>query len=324
MTQEGSAAESRNIRLVLTYDGTPYHGWQVQPQGPTVQSVLQEALGRVTGEKVSVKGAGRTDAGVHALGQAANFRTRSRLDPGTFVRALNSVLPPTIAILSADEVAADFDAQYSAAGKLYRYRVFNNRIRSPFERRHSWHINRLLNIDAMKSVMPLLIGNIDFSSFRAHGCVASSPVRKMTKCDISIEGDFLLFELEADGFLRHMVRNIVGTLVDVGRGRFSASDFSAILASKDRTAAGVSAPPQLVGVKAPPYLPTTADTASIVGAPVPLGRTRARRGKRWKAALMNRRLWKPTIINNNERLPLTNSDTATKINALIRAEDVGA
>jgi tRNA pseudouridine38-40 synthase len=243
MTQDRAAPEGRNIRLVLAYDGTPYLGWQVQPLGPTVQSVIQEALERITGDRVAVKGSGRTDAGVHALGQVANFHTRSSMSPETFVRALNSVLPPTIVVLHADVVNDEFDAQFSAVGKFYRYRVFNSRIGSPFEIHRSWWIPASLDMESMITVSSLLLGKVDFSSFRAQGCAAASPVRNLTRYDIVSKGAIVSFELEADGFLRHMVRNIVGTLVDVGRGRFSTANFSAILASRNRTLAGVAAPP---------------------------------------------------------------------------------
>lgn len=243
MTQDRAAPESRNIRLVLAYDGTPYHGWQVQPQGPTVQSVLQEALERITGELVPVKGSGRTDAGVHALGQVANFHTRSSMSPEAFVRALNSVLPSTIAALHADEVDHYFDARNSAVGKLYRYRVFNSRSRSPFELYRSWHVNTFIDLESIRAVSHNLIGNIDFSSFRAQGCSARSPVRNLTRCDVVSDSRIISFELEADGFIRHMVRNIVGTLIDVGRGRFPTSDFASIVAARNRALAGVAAPP---------------------------------------------------------------------------------
>jgi tRNA pseudouridine38-40 synthase len=243
MTRDGGGAEYRNIRIVLAYDGTPYLGWQVQPQGATVQSMLQGALNLITGEQVAVKGSGRTDAGVQAMGQVANFLTRSLMPPDAFARALNAVLPPTIAVLDADEVDLRFDARYSALGKCYRYRVFNSRTGSPFEINRSWHVTASLSIESMRAVTCLLIGSIDFSSFRGQGCVAASPVRNVTRCDVVTEGTVVTFELEADGFLRHMVRNIVGTLVEIGRGRFSTADFRAIIAARDRTKAGVTAPP---------------------------------------------------------------------------------
>lgn len=243
MTRETPDPGSRNIRIVLAYDGTPYLGWQMQPQGPTLQSVLQDSLKVITGERIIVKGSGRTDAGVHALGQVANFHTMSPMNPQAFARALNSVLPDTVAVLGADEVPPSFDAQFSAVKKLYRYRVFNSSTRSPFELLRSWHINTALDIESMSSASSILLGYKDFSSFRAAGCVARIPVRTLMKCDVVREGDFISFELEADGFLRHMVRNIVGTIVDVGKKRFSTADFSTILAARDRRRAGIAAPP---------------------------------------------------------------------------------
>lgn len=243
MTRETPARRSRNIRIVLAYDGTPFLGWQIQPQGPTVQSVLQDALKVITGEQVLVKGSGRTDAGVHAIGQVANFHTLSTITPQGFIQALNSVLPRTIAVTGADEADATFDAQFSAVGKLYRYRVLNSRDRSPFERGRSWHVNTKLDVESMSTISHILLGKNDFTSFRAAGCVARSPVRTMSRCEITSDGDIISFELEADGFLRHMVRNIVGTLVDVGRHRFSTGDFAGILEARDRTRAGRAAPP---------------------------------------------------------------------------------
>lgn len=233
----------RNIRLVLAYDGTPFLGWQVQPQGPTVQSVLQEALARITGHQTTVKGSGRTDAGVHALGQVANFHTTSRMAPPAFVAALNSMLPPEIAALAADEVDSSFDAQFSSVEKTYRYRIFNSSTKSPFEHGISWRIPREINVESMRDSATQLIGERDFSSFRAVGCVASSPIRMMRSIIISRDGAIITIELTADGFLRHMVRNIVGTLVGVGRGRFSTDDFAAIVQARDRTRAGIAAPP---------------------------------------------------------------------------------
>jgi tRNA pseudouridine38-40 synthase len=243
MTRETPGPRSRNIRIVLAYDGTPYLGWQLQPQGPTLQSVLQDSLRLITGEQVTVKGSGRTDAGVHALGQVANFHTLSTMTPQAFLRALNSVLPPTIAVTGADEVDAAFDAQFSAVSKLYRYRVFNSCARSPFELLRAWHVNTRLDIDLISYCASIILGTHDFSSFRAAGCVARLPVRTVSRCEVTRDGDIIGFELEANGFLRHMVRNIVGTLVDVGRHRFSTDDFAAILAARDRTRAGIAAPP---------------------------------------------------------------------------------
>lgn len=243
MPREAPVPQSRNIRIVLAYDGTPYLGWQVQPQGPTLQSVLQDCLKLITGEQVRVKGSGRTDAGVHALGQVANFHTASTMNPQAFAQALNSLLPPVITVIEAHEVDNRFDAQFSAVNKLYRYRVFNSPCRSPFECFRSWHVTTLLDVDLMSSASHILLGTNDYSSFRAAGCAARSPVRSMSRCAIRHVDNVISFEFEADGFLRHMVRNLVGTLVDVGRHRFSTDDFAAILAARDRTRAGRTAPP---------------------------------------------------------------------------------
>lgn len=243
MTAARPAPSGRNIRIVLAYDGTPYHGWQIQPQGPTLQSVLQDSLRIITGKQVTVKGSGRTDAGVHALGQVANFHTLSTISPQGFAQALNSILPRTVAVIGADEVDSTFDAQFSATNKCYRYRVFNSKNRSPFEFLKAWHINRPLDVESMLSLSHIILGKKDFSSFRASGCVARNPVRTISRCAIVRVGDILSFELEADGFLRHMVRNIVGTMIDVGLHRFSTNDFAEIVESKDRTRAGRAAPP---------------------------------------------------------------------------------
>jgi tRNA pseudouridine38-40 synthase len=255
VTTDAAADRIRNIRIVLAYDGTPYLGWQVQPQGPTVQSVLQDALHRLTGERAFVKGSGRTDAGVHALGQVANFRTAVRMTPESFAPALNSVLPPAISVLASDEVGADFDAQFSTVGKLYRYRVFHSRSRSPFEHRRSWQIPHRLDIESMSCSASMLLGTNDFSSFRGSGCSARSPVRELRRCDVYQQDGLICFDLEADGFLRHMVRNVVGTLVDVGRGRLSPGAIADVLAARDRAAAGRTAPAHglyLVKVDYPP------------------------------------------------------------------------
>lgn len=233
----------RNIRLLLEYDGAPFLGWQAQPQGPTVQSTLQEALERLTGERLTVKASGRTDTGVHALGQVANFLTASTLGPEAFRGALNSLLPSSVAVLACDEVSSKFDARFSATGKTYRYRILNRRAPSPLERGRSWNIHRALNIDSIAASLSYLTGKHDFSSFRASGCSAASPTRELRKCELSASGEIVSLELEADGFLRHMVRNIVGTLVGVGLGRFAATDVPAILAARDRTRAGITAPP---------------------------------------------------------------------------------
>lgn len=235
----------RNIALLLEYDGSHFHGWQVQPVSPTIQEVIQLALGRMTGEvSVTLKGSGRTDAGVHALGQVANFRTASSLPADTFRKGLNSLLPPGIAVLAAREVPSSFDAQYGALSKVYRYRLLLRRSRSPLLASRSWHIPYPLHRNRMSRAARDLTGERDFSSLRSSGCSARSPVRILSRLELRRQGDILEFELEANGFLRHMVRNIVGTLVDVGRGRIPAESMADLLASGDRSRAGRKAPPQ--------------------------------------------------------------------------------
>jgi tRNA pseudouridine38-40 synthase len=235
----------RNIALLLEYDGSHFHGWQVQPVSPTIQEVIQSALATMTGEaSVTLKGSGRTDAGVHALGQVANFRTSSPHPPDTFRKGLNSLLPGGIAVLAAREVPSSFDAQYAALGKVYRYRLLLRPSRSPLLSSQSWHIPHPLLRNRMSRAARDLTGERDFSSLRSSGCTARSPVRLLSRLELRRRGDIMDFELEANGFLRHMVRNIVGTLVDVGRGRIPADSMTDLLASGDRSRAGRKAPPQ--------------------------------------------------------------------------------
>jgi tRNA pseudouridine38-40 synthase len=233
----------RNIRLLLEYDGLPFHGWQIQPHHPTVQELLQQALDRITGEKTVLKASGRTDAGVHALGQVANFHTRSGLEADIFPRALNSLTPPGITTLEAREVDLSFDSRFSALSKTYRYCLLLRRHASALDHTRHWHIPYRLNLSRMRRAASLLTGTRDFSSFRSAGCSARDPVRRLSRLEITRRGDRLSIELEANGFLRHMVRNIVGTLVEIGRGRLHPDDVPRILEAKDRSCAGVMAPP---------------------------------------------------------------------------------
>lgn len=233
----------RRIKLVLEYDGTRYHGWQVQANAVTVQGALESCLSRMTNAPVRVHAAGRTDAGVHALGQVVHFDTASTIALAAFVRGLNSLLAADIAIRQACEVSADFHARYSARQKTYAYIVHNQPRRSAFYAPYAWHLPQPLDVAAMRSAAQALVGQHDFSAFRAATCSARHPVRCLSRLGIKRRGDRLFFVLSADGFLQYMVRNIVGTLVQVGRGKLPATAMASILQSRQRQAAGPTAPP---------------------------------------------------------------------------------
>ncbi len=243
----------RNIKLVIEYDGTNYHGWQVQPNGPTIQEVIEEKIQTMTRQRVRLTGSGRTDAGVHALGQVANFRTDSTIPVEGFQRGLNSLLPPDIAIQSAEEVDLQFHAQYGAKRKTYRYVILRRGVSSALFRNYSWRVPGGLDVPAMEEASRLLIGRQDFTSFRGADADTEDPVREVFQSRWSKkDSDFLHFTMEADGFLKHMVRNIVGTLVEVGKGKRSSEEFGQVLRARDRRQAGLTAPPQglfLVEVK---------------------------------------------------------------------------
>jgi tRNA pseudouridine38-40 synthase len=243
----------RNIKLVIEYDGTNYHGWQVQPNGLTIQEVIEEKIQTMTRARARLTGSGRTDAGVHALGQVANFRTASTIPVEGFHRGLNSLLPPDIVIQSAQEVDLQFHAQYGAKRKTYRYAILNRDFPSALLHNYSWHLPMTLHIPALEEASRPLAGKQDFTSFQGADADTEDPVREVFRAGWSVkEPGILHFTIEADGFLKHMVRNIVGTLVDVGKGRTSPEEFRRILAARDRRQAGMTAPPQglfLVEVK---------------------------------------------------------------------------
>lgn len=234
----------RNIKLTLAYDGTDFAGFQVQPGRRTVQGELTAALEKILGERVGVIGAGRTDAGVHARAQVANFQTAARLPVERLPAALNSCLPPDITVWRAEEVPARFHARYDARGKTYRYLIDRAPHRAPFLRRYSWHLTLPLDAAAMRAAAAPLCGEHDFSSFCAAGSASPNHVRTLQRLAVGEEGDLLLVEAKADGFLYKMVRNLVGTLVEVGRGALAAEDVERILAGRDRRLAGPTAPPQ--------------------------------------------------------------------------------
>ena len=243
----------RYIRLLIEYDGTNYDGWQTQISGGTIQDILVEKIHGTTGEHVRLTGASRTDAGVHALGQVAVFGTESGLPADVIMRALNAKLPRDIRILGSEETDENFHPRYGAGKKSYFYIISAGKRQSAFIFRYAWHIKTGIDVDAMRKAAHTIIGEHDFSSFRGSGCGAKHPVRTVHSIDISehdeisfmtsaIRGDFIKIRIEANAFLRHMVRNIVGTLVDVGKSRIPSEIFGNILMARDRTQAGPTAP----------------------------------------------------------------------------------
>ena len=230
------------FKLVLEYDGTNYHGWQVQPNLPTIQSALEAAISRVAQHKVNVTAAGRTDAGVHALGQVAHFTTTARLTAEEWQRALNGLLPPDIAVQAVEEAPNTFHARFSAKSKLYRYRIFARVQRSALSRSKILHYPYPLDLDAMEVACRALIGTHNFSSFQGSTTDTENPVCTITKLTVDRFGDEVIFEVEGNRFLKQMVRAIVGTLLEVGRGKLKAGEVAGILAAKDRTKAGPTAP----------------------------------------------------------------------------------
>lgn len=243
----------RNIRIDLQYDGTGYHGWQVQPDSVTIQGTLQATIKRITGEDVKVIGAGRTDAGVHALGQVAAFKTASSISHAVFKNALNALLPYDIRVMAACDEKEDFNPRFNAISKHYLYVISNSGIVSPFFFKYAWRLPQELDIEAMASALRFLEGTHDFSAFRASGCGAKNPERTITKVSIRklchldfmtvrMEGRFIAISIQGDAFLRHMVRNIAGTVAEIGKGEMKPEDIKAILLSKDRKKAGPTAP----------------------------------------------------------------------------------
>jgi tRNA pseudouridine38-40 synthase len=234
----------RNIMLTLCYDGTDFHGWQRQPRLRTVQQTLEEGLRQLTGVAITTTASGRTDAGVHALGQVVHFFTVSRHPCATFVRALNALLPRDVRVLEAREMPQAFHATLDARSKRYRYVIDNGPIASPFQLRYSWHVRRPLDAALMNRAGQFLLGRHDFRSFETDWPNRQSSVRTILELAALRTGEFVAIEVEADGFLYNMVRSIAGTLVLVGAGRRPLSWISEVLAAQDRVAAGPTAPPQ--------------------------------------------------------------------------------
>lgn len=230
------------FRLVIEYDGTDFSGWQIQPNERTVQATLEAALATLFGRTIRVVVAGRTDAGVHAAAQVVCFHAEKEIKPATVLRALNALTPRDLAISAADVVPDSFDPRRSAKGRVYVYRIWNRSVPSPLWRRYAWNVSRPLDAEAMAEAAAHLIGEHDFRTFRAAGCDAPTTVRRVVASTVEIDGPLLTYRVEATAFLRHMVRNIVGTLVEVGHGQRSAADIPSLLEACDRTRAGITAP----------------------------------------------------------------------------------
>jgi tRNA pseudouridine38-40 synthase len=246
----------RTFKLIISYDGTDFSGFQRQSNARSVQAELETAIATIEGRPVTVTGAGRTDAGVHALGQVASFKLTSDIDERDLFRALNAKLPEDVRVLSAEQAAPDFSARFSARSKMYRYRISNTRVMSPFQRRFAWHVSRPLDLEAMNDAARELLGEHDFASFqgapsrseRSKTTAEKDTTRTLTRSVWTEEplpggGRLLIYEVEGTGFLKYMVRAVVGTFVEVGDGRRSPASLRDLLESRDRGAAGPTAPP---------------------------------------------------------------------------------
>ncbi len=234
-----------SIKLIIEYDGTNYCGWQFQPNGLTVQEVLEGGLLKLLGEPVRLRSSGRTDAGVHAKGMVAVFTTSRELPPAAYSHGLNNLIPSDMAIQSAQEVPALFNPRADARGKLYRYTILNSPTRAPLSRFTSWLIKEELDLFAMREAACFFIGEHDFRAFQAANCAAKTTVRTITGLDITATpGGFIEIDVRGTGFLRNMVRIMVGTLVAVGRGRMDRGSVAGLLAQGDRSLSGATAPPQ--------------------------------------------------------------------------------
>jgi tRNA pseudouridine38-40 synthase len=233
----------KNFKIIIEYDGTHYHGWQRQKEEPTIQGEIEKALLTITAKNVIVNGSGRTDAGVHAYGQVANFRCDTKLAPEILQKGLNSLLPDDIVIKACCQAASNFHARYDVKSKIYHYKIFNHPIPPAIHHQYIWFIRKRLNIHAMRVAITHIIGSHDFKAFEGSGSPRAHTIRHVIAAEmLETESGQICFQIEADGFLRYMVRNIVGTLVDVGLSKLSTDDFKLILESSDRTNAGATAP----------------------------------------------------------------------------------
>jgi len=241
----------RYFKLTIAYDGTDFHGWQIQPNKPTVQGEIISILRRLTQEHIHFHGAGRTDSGVHALGQVGSFKTKSALSAQEFQRALNALLPPTIRIMESEEVGPDFNARWSSVGKIYRYRIYRGRVVPPMLWRFVLHYPFPLDEDAMRDAAARFVGMHDFASFAASSGSEDDDKERTTEREIyatelvrSADNAELVFTVQGRSFLRYMVRKMVGTLLDVGRGKLQPCDIDRLYELRDRSKSGPTVPPQ--------------------------------------------------------------------------------
>jgi tRNA pseudouridine38-40 synthase len=233
----------KNFKLVIEYDGTAYCGWQRQKNDPTIQEAIETAISNMTQQKITLNGSGRTDAGVHAYGQVANFCCETRLTADVFQKGLNGLLPDDIVIRACEPVSETFHARYDAKSKTYRYRILNQAIPAALYRQYSWHIKKTLNMESMQAALTGIVGTQDFKAFEGTGSPRAHTVRTVMKAQLTGEQGFVTLNIKANGFLKFMVRNIMGTLVDIGLGKRTPGDIETILASKDRNQASATAPP---------------------------------------------------------------------------------
>ncbi len=239
-----STENTRCLVLWIEYEGTNFHGWQTQPGQRTVQSEIEAALLRMCGEPIRIIGSGRTDAGVHAWGQVAHFHTRSRIEPYKVRIGLNTMMGRDVSIFDCREAVGGFHAQFDAVRKTYRYRILNRSSPSAIRHPYTWHVRKRLDVEAMRRAAAILEGEHDFASFCREKGRPEDTVRRLERLGVERAGDEVVIEATAEGFLRHMVRNLAGVLVEVGRGEREADSVREVLAGKNRTLAGVNAPPQ--------------------------------------------------------------------------------
>jgi tRNA pseudouridine38-40 synthase len=233
-----------NIKLTIEYDGTNYIGWQKQENGNSIQQEIERAINLITGEEVNLIGSGRTDSGVHAKGQVANFITKAKIPANKFKFAINSKLPDDIVIIDSEKVDESFHSRYDAIGKKYKYLIYDSPIRSPLYRNFVYHLPYPLDYKEMEKAIKFFIGTHDFRSFMASSSSVKTTIRTINDAFLFKENDLIVFSIEGNGFLYNMVRIIVGTLVDIGRGKINSSSIPNIISSKNRKAAGHTAPPQ--------------------------------------------------------------------------------